>query len=97
MEEEQVLSILRCLCHGAHPPHNTRHPQIKTTAAASSSSSKTPSSSTNSNKAEGFVHEDTWALQLKNVPNGGQPFWERVARKGAVPSLRSGASMVGGI
>ena len=57
-------------------------------AAAASSSSKA------SGKAEGFVHEDTWALQLKNVPNGGQPFWERVSRKGTPPSARSGASMV---
>ena len=31
-----------------------------------------------SNKAEGYVHDDTWCLQLKNIPSGGQPYWERV-------------------
>lgn len=28
--------------------------------------------------AEGKVHEDLWVLQLKNMANGGQPYWERV-------------------
>ncbi|KAM3568675.1 hypothetical protein VYU27_009209, partial [Nannochloropsis oceanica] len=30
-----------------------------------------------SSKAEGCVHDDMWALHMKNVPAGGQPFWER--------------------
>ena len=30
-------------------------------------------------KSEGKVHEDMWVLQLKNLPNGGSPVWERVS------------------
>lgn len=29
-------------------------------------------------KSEGKVHEDMWVLQLKNLPNGGNPIWEKV-------------------
>ena len=45
-------------------------------------------------KEEAKLSTDVWCLRLRPVATGGVPTWERVSRKGAAPSPRSGAACV---
>ena len=40
------------------------------------------------------MHTDCWALNLKGIPTGKVPTWERMSRRGEYPSIRSGTGCV---
>lgn len=44
-------------------------------------------------KKEGKTHNDMWVLNMKAAISGGNPTWDRMGKKGAPPSIRSGAAM----
>ncbi|CAM9991694.1 unnamed protein product, partial [Ectocarpus sp. 13 AM-2016] len=44
-------------------------------------------------KKEGKTHNDMWVLNMKPAVSGGNPTWDRIGKKGAPPSIRSGAAM----
>eukprot|EP00903_Cladosiphon_okamuranus_P016175 g14926.t1 len=44
-------------------------------------------------KKEGKTHNDMWVLNMKAAASGGNPTWDRIGKKGAPPSIRSGAAM----